>query len=54
MEITKGWAEFNPILVAVDADAHKIANAIPLKMSFHSLALFVPEIVTALIEVFKI
>ena len=32
IEITKGWAACNPILVAVEADAHKKANNIPAIM----------------------
>lgn len=33
-EITKGWAEFNPIFVAVEAEDHKIDKANPAKKNF--------------------
>lgn len=54
IEITKGCAESSPILVAVDADAHKKAKAIPIKRSFHSLDLTVVACVTTFAVVFKI
>lgn len=54
IEITKGCAVCSPILVAVDADAHKKANTIPMKMSFHSLDLAVLGSGMTLAVVFKI
>ncbi|MEN9906926.1 MAG: hypothetical protein RLZZ540_67 [Bacteroidota bacterium] len=54
IEITKGWAEASPILVAVEADDHKKANSIPVKRSFHSFDFILLESDMAFVVVFKI
>lgn len=54
IEMTKGWAEASPILVAVEADDHKKANSTPAKRSFHSFDFILLGCVMFLVVVFKI
>ena len=53
IEITKGWADSNPIFVAVEAEDHNKENRIPIKIIFHFLDFILVETLTVFVVYFK-